>query len=169
MKETIEDIVRDIRSRNDGGVPLDGESSHCLAADMLELADRIEAAVKYQFRDVTKMETTTPTCDKSSQVQPLDMAKSRAALETLVNSYDKDSHTYSMEVICKAHEMAIAALAEPLKNCEVGTAEEQSVRFYDYCLTHSKSSVVCLDCPLCDKSEMCEFAWANMPYESEGK
>jgi hypothetical protein len=60
-------------------------------------------------------------------------------------------------------------LSEPLKNCEVGTAEEQSVRFYDYCLTHSKSSVVCLDCPLCDKSEMCEFAWAQLPYESEVK
>jgi hypothetical protein len=52
--ETIEDIVSDIRSRNDGGVPLDGESSHCLAADMLELADRIEAAHK---REQEKGET----------------------------------------------------------------------------------------------------------------
>lgn len=35
---------------------------------LLRLADCIEAAVKSQFRDVTKMETTTPTCEKSSQV-----------------------------------------------------------------------------------------------------
>jgi hypothetical protein len=44
--ETINDIVREIRSRNEGCVPLDGESSHPLAEDMLKLADRIEAAVK---------------------------------------------------------------------------------------------------------------------------
>lgn len=50
--ETINDIVSDIRSRNDGGVPLDGESSHCLAADMLELADRIESAYKRMVRSV---------------------------------------------------------------------------------------------------------------------
>jgi hypothetical protein len=70
------------------------------------------------------------------------------------------------EEMANALDKAKAALAEPLKNCEVGTAEEQSVRFYDYCLTHSKDSVVCLDCPLCDKSEMCEFVWAQLPYES---
>lgn len=43
--ETIADIIKDIRSRNEG-VPRDAECSHPLAEDILHLADRIEAAVK---------------------------------------------------------------------------------------------------------------------------
>lgn len=42
-KVTVMDIVCDIRQLNQG-VPLDGESSHCLVEDMLLLADSLEEA-----------------------------------------------------------------------------------------------------------------------------
>jgi hypothetical protein len=96
-------------------------------------------------------------------------SKHREALSEILELIDKWRTDGVMEhwQYSQLFDIADNALSEPLKNCEVGTAEEQSVRFYDYCLTHSKSSVVCLDCPLCDKSEMCEFVWAQLPYESE--
>jgi hypothetical protein len=74
-----------------------------------------------------------------------------------------------MDEVDKIRSEIKTALALPRRNCDVGTAEEQSVRFYDYCLTNSKDSVFCLECPLCNKSEMCEFVWAQMPYEKEGE
>ena len=43
--ETIKDIIDELRRLNDGGFPLDGESSHPLVEDMRLLADRIEQAV----------------------------------------------------------------------------------------------------------------------------
>lgn len=60
-----------------------------------------------------------------------------------------------------------AALAEPLKNCEVGTPQEQSIIFDNFCNT-------CSTCPLKDKRAnmrlvQCEFIWAQMPYEKEGE
>ena len=98
-------------------------------------------------------------------------SKQREALSEILELIDKWRTDGVMEhwQYSQLFDVADNALAEPLKNCEVGTAEEQSVRFHDYCLTHSKRSVVCLDCPLCGKSEMCEFAWADLPYESEVK
>lgn len=71
-----------------------------------------------------------------------------------------------------------AALAEPLKNCEVGTVEEQAERFEDFCLKHigcaeETGGRHCVDCPL-EKASMkttqkCELYWAHMPYEEGGE
>lgn len=78
MSETIEDVVKSLRDRAEGR----RKSGKLLQIDdkMFDLlADRIETAVKHQFRDATKtipheevvvakMETTTPTCKDSLQV-----------------------------------------------------------------------------------------------------
>jgi hypothetical protein len=56
-----------------------------------------------------------------------------------------------------------AALAEPLRNCEVGTIEEQRERFYkEYYSEHSKVK---------RRWSLAESAldWSQMPYESEVK
>ena len=57
------------------------------------------------------------------------------------------------------------ALAKPPRNCDVGTAEEQSARFDAHCRKH----MGCLTCPLRDKDggvpKHCELAWSQMPYE----
>jgi hypothetical protein len=64
------------------------------------------------------------------------------------------------------------ALAEPLRNCDVGTAEEQYARFVDFCWRYRTVSVggnsSCNDCPIKGR-KVCQLAWAQMPYEKEGE
>ncbi len=113
--ETIEEILRDIRSRNDGGVPLDGESSHCLAADMLELANRIEAAhkseaVKYRHA--------------------LNAAKMREALEAISDKYRKWLYAIDLrnaeDVFEECDKLADEALSNPPRNCDLYKTEEEA-------------------------------------------
>lgn len=62
---------------------------------------------------------------------------------------------------------ARAALAAPMRNCDVGTAEEQENRFRRYC---NSRGTFCGDCPLYkNRRGECRFAWAQMPYEEGGK
>lgn len=60
---------------------------------------------------------------------------------------------------------AKAALAEPVKNCEVGTVKEQNVRYNKFCHAHRSSENCCGGCPLNGES-CCELAWAQLPYEA---
>ena len=76
------------------------------------------------------------------------------------------------EEMANALDKAKAALAEPIRNCDVGTAEEQAERFHSFCKTHQSgiqgmcsSQCPCKDC--CDTCH-CLTKWAQMPYE-EGK
>lgn len=56
----------------------------------------------------------------------------------------------------------------PLRNCDVGTAKEQSRRFEEYCESEvckrnrckSQAKALCI--------ERCALAWAQMPYERGG-
>lgn len=59
-------------------------------------------------------------------------------------------------------------IGRPLRNCDVGTAEEQSARFDAHC----RKNMGCFTCPLREKDggvpKHCELAWAQMPYEEGG-
>ena len=60
------------------------------------------------------------------------------------------------------------ALSLPPRNCDVGTAEEQEVRFKRFCESHwnlNKPDSECAGCPLERVGTECEFAWAQMDYE----
>lgn len=59
-----------------------------------------------------------------------------------------------------------AALAEPPRNCDVGTAEEQAERYMNFCHNYPK----CTGCPCVGRMlyHQCEFAWAQLPYERGG-
>ena len=61
-------------------------------------------------------------------------------------------------------------LAIPLRNCDVGTAEEQAERMRLYCNSHGEDESGCFRCDKCPflTVERCELAWAQMPYEAEG-
>ena len=64
-----------------------------------------------------------------------------------------------------------AALAEPPCNCEVGTAEEQTDRFNNYC-DRFLSNHGCSNCPLNNREVnivTCVCKWSQMPHESEVK
>ena len=72
------------------------------------------------------------------------------------------------EEMAIALDKAKAALSEPIRNCDVGTAEEQAERFDAHCRKH----MGCLTCPLREKDggvpKHCEFVWSQMPYEEGG-
>lgn len=67
--------------------------------------------------------------------------------------------------IAKVYEIALAA---PARNCDAGTAMEQTLRFRAFCERHGE----CMDedrpCPLLLTPGLCELAWAQMPYEEGG-
>ena len=147
------------------------------------VADNVSA--KHQFRevakmipheevDVSKMETTTQTSEKSSAVG--NAAAMREALEKIANMGEEIDYQLGRSdetVYAFRHERSLAynisecartALSAPPRNCDVGTAEEQNNRFLKFC-----ESLDCERyCPLF-KAESCELAWAQMPYEEVNK
>jgi len=65
-----------------------------------------------------------------------------------------------------------AALAAPSRNCDVGTAEEQTVRYRDFCNRMLKQNNNCCGpCPCFEfvngEAQPCTLLWAQMPYENE--
>lgn len=75
-----------------------------------------------------------------------------------------------MDEVDKIRSEIKSALAEPLRNCDVGTAEEQAARFYDFCdgYHHATGYKGCGTCPLWVSGTVghdCELRWSQMPYE----
>ena len=96
--------------------------------------------------------------------EALELAKS--TFETLIQ-FQGDEH-FVKGWATLGRDAMIAALAEPMKNCEVGTLEEQAERFAEYC-----DSEVCKRnrCRFNAKAlciERCALAWAQMPYNEGG-
>lgn len=98
--------------------------------------------------------------------------KLRKAIYAVYNSLCDHEIIYPKER-WRLIEIIEAALAgQPVKNCEVGTAEEQSKRLHDYCKSHR-----CLNCSSGNGDECkfyrpgmktdCKIEWANASYESE--
>jgi hypothetical protein len=91
--------------------------------------------------------------------------KAREALEFIKHAsddYEEYAHTIAgaLDVI---YEKACAALAEPPRNCDIGTAEEQYDRFIYNC-TSRKIPCRLSETLSCTK---CYALWMQMPYEEE--
>ena len=146
------------------------------------VADNVSA--NHQFREVakmipheevavSKMETTTPTREKSSAVG--NAAAMREALESVrnwcINRLVNSSHQVTIEGLLS---VVNTALSKPPRNCDVGTAEEQAERFYAFCGYHRFQSGIkgmCSSlCPCIRCRDMCHCLtkWAQMPYEEGG-
>lgn len=69
--------------------------------------------------------------------------------------------------ISEIEQVAKAALAEPIRNCDVGTAEEQSRRFCAFCRPRTEPCDGCA-CLEGSRKGRCEFAWGQMPCEEGG-
>ena len=70
--------------------------------------------------------------------------------------------------LCALQEMHLkSALSAPLRNCDVGTPEEQARRMGAYCAFHGKDENGCYRCEKCKfmHVDRCELAWAQMPFE----
>ena len=131
-----------------------------------EIADRIKAAA--------------PTTEKSSAVG--NAAATREALEAMNRIDTKGLKRLLCELVeadifdggqinktISAVEKARRALSAPPRNCDMGTAEEQSERFRNFCKIESAASGGhCTGCrAICYGRDKCEFSWAQMPYKAE--
>ena len=82
-----------------------------------------------------------------------------------VSSLDEDCAVDPVDILY----IARAALAEPVRNYEVGTAMEQAKRMDAYCARNGERigcSWRCDNCPLCS-IDRCDLVWAQMPYEAK--
>lgn len=95
-----------------------------------------------------------------------DMAAMREALEFVAHMCDSPYTTYDVLVAVKK---ARAALSAPPRNCDVGTAEEQSNRMRKFCAKQKMDGIInCGYCPIKHQYQRdCTLAWAQMPYEAE--
>lgn len=104
--------------------------------------------------------------ESTATIQGFDAIK-RDALEELIANIEMRSATFGLNVMVdtKTFLDAKAALAKPLRNCDVGTAVQQRARFDKFCDSHSD----CAACPLaeCDDDVGCAFAFMQRPYENE--
>ena len=69
-------------------------------------------------------------------------------------------------VVLNTHKLA-ESLKKDLRNCDVGTAEEQHARFYSFCDKIEE----CKECPLWrggGLTSKCSVYWAQLPYEEGG-
>lgn len=147
--ETIADIIAWLRR------PREGENAY-LTLWRDEIADRFDAAHKREVREAVT------DCNQFS-----DAAKLREALTKildLTNSLDEGCAVYPVEI----RDIAKAALAEPARNCDVGTADDWLARFNVVCERCSGSDC---DHRLFKDEEVCDcFArWLQMPYEEGGE
>ena len=170
-QETIADIVADIRAQNQG-LPKDSYALSPLVCDLLSFADRIEAAAKREREagaeaaqicgEIGEMIGMEATREKSSQVG--NVAKMREVLSdacyAMFNFLKTQNGGY--EEMAKALDKAKATLAEPHRNCDIGTAEEQVKRYFAFCDRHT-----CQSCPVKGITD-CGFLWEQMPNEEGG-
>ena len=145
------------------------------------VADNV--SVNHQFRevakmipheevDVSKMETTTPTREKSSAVG------NAAAMREALEKVRRVLHCAIVADILKGDDVnsafneVTAALSAPPRNCDVGTAEEQEKRFNSFCKTHLSGtrSICSAQCPCvgCRSMFHCLTKWSQMPYDEGG-
>ena len=99
-------------------------------------------------------------------------AKMREALQTIhdrVNSLDEECGVDPIEV----RDIARAALGSAPRNCDVGTAEEQSRRFDKVCSFRFTGNCAGCQNPLDDSAANgvsdCALFWAQMPYKEGGE
>ena len=130
------------------------------AAQMRLLADEIEAARVPSVS--SEPDAPSPAVNAAKLREALVLAK-KAMIEKVVGSLDVPDDFFQDEI-----QAIEAALAEPPRNCDVGTAEEQAERFAEFCDDEKGNRNHCRNCRLCNARD-CELAWAQMPYEEGGK
>lgn len=102
-----------------------------------------------------------------------DVQKMRSAARHLLNVIDE----MGFKPWCAGDALALACdkldstLTLPLRNCDVGTAEEQIARYGEFCQRECLSCDKRISCHMRGESYRmnCMMKWAQMPYESEVK
>ena len=96
--------------------------------------------------------------------------KTRKVLEYLLHKfyYGADGYPHA-RLNLRDNGMIKASLSIPLRNCDVGTPEEQTERFKQLCRKYRRGPgprANCKGCPISLESQNvgCTFAWSQMPY-----
>ena len=146
-RETVADIVDEMRHGLD-------KSWHEIDREWARsLPDRVEAAAKRESGNTAYLRETLKAVVDSATVIMGCLKHKRGPVFNIAKN---------LIVVVQS------ALAAPLRNCDVGTAEEQAERFKKFCSDHQAPWHGCTNCPVL-MSEKCAITWAQMPYESEVK
>ena len=98
--------------------------------------------------------------------------KLRDALERIASIPMPPPIELAQQTAVEMRDVAIAALAAPRLNCEVGTVEEQAQRFNDYCHKQGNSCSVGRSkgaCPMFKGYKVdCAIVWSQSLYEKGG-
>lgn len=189
-QETMADILADIRERVENAMRNGERLVHNEAVAMLlrSIADRIKAAWKRDEERAVEHATrhaeavardNCRDCVHNPRGKNYEGGNAAAVREALENAYsllcegiatevdDAIEHPFHLEL---AREKIQDALSEPPRNCDVGTPEEQSDRFADFCDSHSG----CSQCPVKSlwsfangHQPSCGVLWAQMPYKAQ--
>ena len=192
--DTIDGLLAEFRGYSSGMPP----SYHVTMswADFRKMLDRFDAAAKrtewthkkeLETRDaVIQTEVAAREAEREAhrrehealKKQVGDCAKLREALVSVQKKIHYLIGSLNVPNSLVAYRMEIngiinAALAEPVKNYEVGTAQEQAKRWEKFCSEHHKEWIggkiptgPC-ECPCYEGNSCNHFAWAQLPYESE--
>lgn len=193
--KTVADILADIRERAENAMRNGERLVHNEAvANMLTfVADRIEAAAKRDEERAVEHAThhaeavardNCRDCVHNPRGHNFEGGNAAAMREALVFLRDQElwmlegnvRHcvgltVFGLEQACKIMRGVIEeALSKPPRQCDVGTPEEQSDRFADFCDSHSG----CSQCPAKalwsfsnGHKPSCGVLWAQMPYKAE--
>ena len=181
-QETVADIVREMRI---GDLCAEDTVARSMYINnfLASYADRIEAAWKREREagaaaaqicgEIGEMVGREAATEKSSAVGNADIV--REVAQEMLNTSMQD---ITAEVVygwasrladaCKQSVTDCNQLAETLRNCDVGTAEEQAQRFKKFCYIYPLN---CRGCPLKNIGSIhndCAIFWAQMPYEQGG-
>ena len=148
-QETVADIVREVAQEM-----LNTSMQDITAEVVYAWASRLADACKQSVTDCNQLGNTAKMRDALEQAK-------RVLHCAIVSDILKGEDAH------KAFNAITATLSAPPRNCDVGSAEEQSERYEKFCYAHRSREKGCGDCPLCD-IPCCEFAWLQMPYEEGG-
>lgn len=150
------------------------------SAVMREALLSVRKPIAYRGGDLARY--ILPVIDAALKTPPEpagNAAMMRMALEVLwdvIGQFSKNILDGQMQLVLSdmlipAKNAYHHALAAPPRNCDVGTPEEQALRYGRFCDKFVSDKMHCETCPCCGKIPFgkCEFAWAQMPYkEGEG-
>ena len=91
-------------------------------------------------------------------------------IDKAVNNELSLSAQFCVGCLLSVKEALAKALAIPLRECDVGTAYEQSVRMARFCKKQYEkrddvAAHICSACKFHNSESDCVFEWAQMPYE----
>ena len=168
-QETVADIVREMRIGDLCAADTSASRPEYINDFLASYADRIEAAAK---REREACEQSVTDCNQLGNT-----AKMREALEqadavlSLISksAWFIDANFSVNKAVIEAFNAIEAALDEPPRNCDVGTAEEQAERFKTFCYIYPLN---CSGCPfknIANTHNECAIFWLQMPYKEGGE